>query len=318
MSQLSCVDFQASFSPHPTLRCSFSRAGHILGSACLQLEAEGRTLGFTGDVGRPNDPVMRPPAALPPCNYLVIESTYGDRRHPSEDVDERLATITNATIERGGTLLIPAFAVGRTQHLLHLLARLREQKRIPQVPIYLDSPMAIDATQLLLRYPGDHSLTPAECERLGSVAHCTGTPDESRLLDQDGAPRIILSASGMATGGRVLYHLRRYLPEPQHTVLLVGYQASGTRGRSLQEGADELKIHGQYVTVRAQVAHIDGLSAHADYAELIDWLKQSGLAPRRVFVTHGEPGPADAFRRRLRDTFSWDVRVPELGSVAEL
>lgn len=315
---LSPVDFHAAFTPARGVQCSFSRAGHILGSACLRVEADDRSVVFSGDVGRPHDPVMRPPEALSACDYLVIESTYGDRRHPNEDISARLVALTNTTLERGGTLVIPAFAVGRAQHLLHLLGGLREERLIPHVPIYLDSPMAIDATHLLMRYPKDHCLSAEECERLGKVAHFTGTPDESRVLDQDATPKIIISASGMATGGRVLHHLRRFLPEARNTVLLVGYQASGTRGRSLQEGADELKIHGQYVSVRAQIAHIDGLSAHADYAELIDWLKQSGLAPRRVFVSHGEPGPADAFRRRLRDTFAWDVRVPELGDVAEL
>ncbi len=318
LEQLSPVDFHTSFTPAEGMQASFSRAGHIIGSACLRVEADGRSVSFSGDVGRPRDALMRPPEPLSPSDYLVLESTYGDRLHPADDVAERLVTITNVTLERKGTLVIPAFAVGRAQHLLHLLGKLREEKRIPDVPIYLDSPMAISATQLLLRHPTDHSLSPAECERLGEAAHFTRTPDESRLLDQDATPKIIISASGMATGGRVLHHLRRFLPEAQHTVLLVGYQASGTRGRSLQDGANELKIHGQYVTVRAQIAHIDGLSAHADYAEMIAWLGQSALSPQRVFVVHGEPGPADAFRRRLRDSFSWDVRVPEFAEVAEL
>jgi metallo-beta-lactamase family protein len=318
LSHLEPVDFKTGFTPAPGMQCDFSRAGHIIGSACLRIRADGRSITFSGDVGRPRDPVMRPPESLTASDYLVLESTYGDRRHPADNVEERLAAITNTTVERGGTLVIPAFAVGRAQHLLHLFGRLREEKRIPEIPIYLDSPMAIDATQLLLRHPDDHSLSPAACDRLGKIARFTETPEESRILDQDAKPKIIISASGMATGGRVLHHLRRFLPEAQNTILLVGYQASGTRGRSLQEGTDELKIHGQYVTVRAQVAHIDGLSAHADYAEMIDWLKQSGLTPRRVFVVHGEPGPADALRRRLRDTFAWDVRVPEYGDVVEL
>jgi metallo-beta-lactamase family protein len=318
LSLLVPVAYHTPFAPMPGVSARFSRAGHIIGSACLSLTTEQRTIVFSGDVGRPTDPIMVPPEPLPPCDYLVLESTYGDRRHPSEDTEEKLASIVRSTAEQGGTLVVPSFAVGRSQHLLHLLARLQQASRIPAIPVYLDSPMAISATELFLRHTQDHRLSRSECEAIGKLAQFAHTPDESKLIDSDQRPKIVISASGMATGGRVLHHLRRFLPDPKSTILIVGYQAAGTRGRALLEGADELKLHGQYVTVRARIAHIESLSAHADYAEMLSWLKTAQLTPRRVFVTHGEPGPADAMRRRLRDTFGWEVSVPALGDVAEL
>jgi metallo-beta-lactamase family protein len=257
---------------------------------------------------------MKGPDSLAACDYLVVESTYGDRRHPAEDVAGALASIIAQTATKGGTLVVPAFAVGRAQHLLHLITELKRTRRIADLPVYLDSPMAINATQTFARHVEDHKLTKEECAAMCALPHYTATPDESKAIDRDDAPKIVISASGMATGGRVLHHLRRFLPDPKNTVLLVGYQADGTRGRSLREGADELKIQGQYVRVSARIAHVEGLSAHADYAEIIAWLRRSEVAPRRVFVTHGEPGPADALRRRLRDGLGWDAVVPEQGA----
>lgn len=311
LAQLRPVSFDTPLPLGPAVEARFSRAGHILGSACLSL-AVGRTrLLFSGDVGRPNDPIMKPPANAPDCDYLVIESTYGDRRHPSDDIAPQLASVICETVERRGTVVVPAFAVGRAQHLLHLLSELRTAGRIPEVPIYLDSPMAISATEIFRRHPEDHSLTPAQCERMCAIATYTHTPDESRAIDRGIDPAIVISASGMATGGRVLHHLRRFLPDPRNTILLVGFQAAGTRGRTLLDGTDELKIHGQYVSVRARIAQLEGLSAHADYAELIAWLDHSKIQPRRTFVTHGEPASSDAMRRRLRDALGLDAYVPE-------
>jgi metallo-beta-lactamase family protein len=186
------------------------------------------------------------------------------------------------------------------------------------VPIYLDSPMAIDATEIFRRHPEDHKLDEAQVQRLHAVARATHMPEESRAIDASDQPKIVISASGMATGGRVLHHLRRFLPDANSTVLLVGYQAAGTRGRSLLDGAEELKIHGQYVTVRARITQLQGLSAHADYVEMLDWLAAGKLSPKRVFVTHGEPAAADALRRRIAERFGWDVEVPEQGSTFAL
>lgn len=292
----------------------FRRAGHIVGASSLHLELAGRSIGFSGDVGRSHDPVMKPPEALPSCDYLVLESTYGDRTHSSSNVLDELARVARETVARGGSLVIPAFAVGRAQHVLHLLASLQRRRELPDVPIFLDSPMAIQATSIYQAHTGDHLLSVDECRRLSSIAHYATTPDQSKAIDATSGPLIVISASGMATGGRILHHLKRYLPDERNTVLLVGYQAPGTRGRSLEDGTDELKIHGQYVPVRAQIRKLPGLSAHADYREIIEWLKVSGVKPQRAFVTHGEPAAADAMRRHLRDHLGWNAVVPDHGS----
>jgi metallo-beta-lactamase family protein len=318
LGRLVAVDFHAELSPAPSFRARFDRAGHILGAASLALDVAGHRLGFSGDVGRPDDPLMLPPEPLAACDTLVIESTYGDRRHPREDVAEIVAQAVRTTVQRGGTVVVPAFAVGRAQHLLYLLAELTRKNRIPAVPIYLDSPMAIDATEVFVRHPDDHRLSRAECERVFGIAHYTRSSEESKAIDQGDEPKIVLSASGMATGGRVLHHLRRFLPDAKNTVVLVGYQVAGTRGCSLRDGADEVKIHGQYVPVRAKVVDVESLSAHADYAELLDWLGPAALAPRRVFVTHGEPASADAMRRRLADRFGWTAITPPDGATFAL
>jgi len=314
LSRLVGRGFGESFEPAAGVSATFSRAGHIIGSACLALRIGGTTLTFSGDVGRPNDPIMKPPAALGPTDYLVIESTYGDRRHPAEDVGDALAHVVNTTAEKRGVIVVPAFAVGRAQHVLHLLAELSAARRIPNIPVYLDSPMSIDATAIFRKHKEDHRISEAQCRAMCEGAKYSTTPDDSKAIDRRSGPMIVISASGMATGGRILHHLLRFLPDETSTVLFVGYQAAGTRGRALVDGVDELKIHGQYVEVKARVAQLQGLSAHADYAELVQWLEPADLSPRKVFVTHGEPAATDAFRRRLRDTFAWNAVDPDDGS----
>ena len=318
LEQLVPVGFGEAFSPARGVTASFTRAGHIVGSGCLRLELGGTSVTFSGDVGRPGDPVMKPPEALRPTDYLVVESTYGDRRHPESNALDEVARVVNETLERRGTLVVPAFAVGRAQHLLYLLAELKAKKRIPPVQVYLDSPMAIDATHLFCHHKIDHRISDAACTLMCKLPEYTHTADESKAIDRGGSPSIIISASGMATGGRVLHHLRRFLPDERSAVLLVGYQAAGTRGRTLAEGTDELKIMGQYVQVKAKIVQIEALSAHADYREMIDWLRASSIAPKRVFITHGEPQAADALRRRLRDELKWDAIVPSLGDIGVL
>jgi metallo-beta-lactamase family protein len=318
LEQLAPVPYHEPFAPAAGVTGSFTRAGHIIGSGCLHLALGTVALTFSGDVGRPVDPVMKPPDPLPATDYLVVESTYGDRRHPAGDLSEEVARLVNETIERCGVVVVPAFAVGRAQHLLHLLAELKAQRRIPPIPVFLDSPMAIDATHLFCRHTADHGLSDAACTLMCKLPQYTQTAEESMAIDRRTAPMIVISASGMATGGRILHHLKRFLPDPRNTILLVGYQSAGTRGRSLADGTDELKIHGQYIAVRARVAQVQGLSAHADYREMIDWLAASKLAPRRVFVTHGEPSAADALRRRLVDELGWSVMVPSLGETQVL
>lgn len=305
------VDFGAPFDLPGGLVATFSRAGHILGAASLHLTGDGLpSLVFSGDLGRQHDLMMNPPDPRPAADYVVIESTYGDRRHGAEDPGEVLADIVRRTVARGGTVLIPAFAVGRTQALLVLLHRLREAGKIPAVPVYIDSPMAIAATELYEDNGRDHRLTPEATRAAMRVATCVETAEASKALDRRESPAILLSASGMATGGRVVHHLKHFLPDARHTVLLAGFQAAGTRGAALVGGATQLKIHGAYVPVRAEVAHLDLLSAHADREELLTWLA-SGPPPRRVFITHGEPAAADALRLAVQERLRWDCAVPD-------
>ncbi|HEX6275708.1 MAG TPA: MBL fold metallo-hydrolase [Polyangiaceae bacterium] len=318
LGRLTTVPFHERFDPVPGISASFSRAGHIIGAASITLGFGGRRLTFTGDVGRLADPIMKPPAPLEATDFLVIESTYGDRKHPAESVNDALARIVTETAARGGVILVPAFAVGRAQHLLHVVASLVREGRIPSLPVFLDSPMAIDATELFRQHADDHRLQADACRLMCEAARYARTPEDSKAIDAASGPMIVISASGMATGGRVLHHLRRFLPEEKNCVVFVGYQATGTRGRALLEGADELKIHGQYVRVQARIEKLQGLSAHADYSEMLDWLRSGRPSPERVFVTHGEPAAADTFRRRLGEAFGWNASVPEMGEAALL
>jgi metallo-beta-lactamase family protein len=302
----------------PGVTARFSRAGHILGAASVALEVEGRTLLFSGDLGRPDDPLMREPAAAPHADWIVVESTYGDRLHAQEDAMAALAEVVNRTAARGGTVLVPAFAVGRAQLLLLMVQRLRQAGAIPELPVFLDSPMAIDTTALYSRHPQEHRLSSAECAAMCGAAHMVRTAPESRALSGARFPAVVISASGMATGGRVLHHLAHRLPDRHNTVVLVGYQAGGTRGARLQAGEKTLRIHGQDVPVRAEVVSLGGLSAHADANQLLQWLRSTPQAPRRVFITHGESAAADALRQRVERELAWPATVPLLGRTVEL
>lgn len=318
LEQLCPKPYYEHFEVAPGVSVRYTRAGHILGSGCLELRLGDRTITFTGDVGRPIDPIMKPADPLGPTDFLVTESTYGDRRHPPEAVKDALATIVRETADKDGVIVIPSFAVGRAQHLLHLVAELKHENRIPDLPVFLDSPMSISATRIFCDHKDDHRLSEHECHVMCSGAQYSRTTDESKAIGRHSGAKIVISASGMCTGGRILHHLKHYLPGDNNTVLFVGYQAAGTRGRTLVNGTDELRLHGQYVAVRARIAQVQGLSAHADYREMLDWFAAGDLAPRRVFVTHGEAMAADAFRRRLQETFGWDTVIPEQGAVHEL
>jgi len=294
-------------------RGMFRPAGHILGASTVSLRAGGVEIVFSGDLGRINDPIMRPPSAVSEADYLVVESTYGNRRHDAVDAEDALGQHLSRALARGGVVIIPSFAVGRAQGLLHFIARLKARAAIPQVPVYLNSPMAIDATRLYHRYRAEHRLSPEECQAACTVATMVHTADESRALNERAGPMIIVSASGMATGGRVLHHLKAFAPEARNMILLAGFQAAGTRGAALAAGASEVKIHGEYVPVRAEVVKMDSMSAHADYDEILQWLRGFKRPPKRTFVTHGEPAAADEMRRRIEESLGWDVRVPEHG-----
>jgi metallo-beta-lactamase family protein len=294
------------------------RAGHILGAASVQLDWAGVTIAFSGDVGRYGDALMPDPAPIDRADYLLVESTYGDRRHEHGDPADVLAEIVDSTIGRGGTVVIPAFAVGRAQSLLFLFDRLRSAGRLANVPIFLDSPMAEDASAIFCKNVKDQKLAEAMCRRACAVAHYVRSVDESKALTANPMPKVIISASGMATGGRVLHHLKRYAPDPKNTILFAGFQAGGTRGAAMTAGADSVKIHGEYVAVRAEVHNLDMLSAHADADEILRWLGGFKAPPRTTFIIHGEPAASDALRHRIEEELGWACVVPDHGQTVEL
>jgi metallo-beta-lactamase family protein len=303
----------------PGVQATFRRAGHIVGSASVALDvgagADRRRVVFSGDLGRPHAPILPDPAPIGDAHYVVVESTYGDRRHAAEQIADQLERTLRDAVERGGAIVVPAFAVGRTQELLYHLSALARAGRVPRLPTYLDSPMAIDATAVYWTHPEEFD---DEMQRRvfggDSPFHYSDlrvarTPEESRAINDVTGPVLIIAASGMATGGRILHHLRRRLPDPRTTVLLVGYQAFGTRGRSLQEGARTVRIYGEDVSVRARVETVHGLSAHADADGLLAWLRTATGRPR-VFVVHGDPRPAAMLAERVRRELGWEVVVP--------
>jgi metallo-beta-lactamase family protein len=273
---------------------------------------------FSGDLGRPNSPTMVAPTIIRRADYLVVESTYGDRRHDPHEPGDILAEIIRRTAARGGTVLIPAFAVGRTQELLWHLAKLQSAGRIPDLPVFLDSPMAIDASTIFCSHRTEHRLTEAECRATCNVARYVQAVDESKALDTNHMPKIIIAASGMATGGRILHHLKHFAPDARNTILLAGFQAAGTRGASIAGGAESVKIHGGYVPIRAEVQRLDMLSAHADADEIMAWLRNFDIPPRLTFVTHGEPAAAEALGQRIEAELGWRCRIPVHEQVVEL
>ena len=294
------------------------RAGHILGAASIELRWAGVTVVFSGDLGRYGDATMVDPVAVDKADYLLVESTYGDRRHDKRDPGEALAEIVGDTIGRGGTVVIPSFAVGRAQSLMFYFQQLKAHGKLSNVPIFLDSPMAEDVSEIFCRDGGDQKLGAAACRRACAVARYIRSVEESKALTDNPMPKVIISASGMATGGRVVHHLKRYAPDPRNTILFAGFQAGGTRGAAMMAGADSIKIHGQYVPVRAQVRNLEMLSAHADTDEILRWLHGFKAPPRMTFVTHGEPVAADALRHRIEEELGWPCLVPDHGQKCEL
>lgn len=308
------------------ITATFRRAGHILGSATVELELAGPAplrLAFSGDLGRWHKPILRDPEFVPEADVLLVESTYGDRTHPP-DPSEAVAGVINDGVARGGAIVVPAFAVDRTQELLYVLRQLEDAGRIPRLPVFVDSPMATAVTELYCRHPEDHdlemqALTDRDaCPLESHAVRFVRTPDESKAINTVEGPCVLIASSGMATGGRVLHHLKHRLGDPKTTVLLVGYQAAGTRGRALEEGAKEVRIHGRRVFVRATVAKVDGLSAHADREEILKWLGGFRRPPRVTYLVHGEPPAAAALQQLIRERLGWDVRIPTDGETVPL
>lgn len=307
------VEFDTAWHASGDLQVRFSRSGHLPGSAFTQVDDGRVSVLFSGDLGRPADPVLQPPVRMRKADYLVVESTYGDRLHEREDVLAELAGVINRTAGRGGVVLIPAFAVGRTQALMHLMHLLRERGAIPPIPIYLNSPMAASATQIYRRHLKELRLGAEDCEAMARDVQVVTTPEESRELNRRHGPMIIIAASGMATGGRVLHHIEAFAPDHRNTLLFSGFQAAGTRGRKLLDGAREVKIHGSWVPINAEVAELPMMSAHADSDELLQWMSGFAKPPKRVFVVHGEPDASEALRERIQRELEWNACVPLQG-----
>ena len=299
-------------------RACFTHAGHILGASSVRLEVDGTSILFSGDLGRYDDLLMRDPADAPAADVLVMESTYGDRLHPDDDPGDELAAVIGRTIARGGSVVIPAFAVGRAQLLLHVIARLKARRAIPDVPVFLNSPMAVDTTGLYRRFAKGHRLDEDELRAMSGVATMVRSVEDSKALNRVAYPSVIVSASGMATGGRVLHHLKALGPDPRNTIALVGYQAPGTRGADLLAGKRTLRMHGADHAIRAEVVSITGLSAHGDADDLVRWARSMPRPPRRTFLVHGEADAREALGARLRSELGWTVELPAQGESVEL
>jgi metallo-beta-lactamase family protein len=292
------------------LTVCFRCAGHILGAAIVEVSIKGRKIVFSGDLGRYGDATMLDPAPIREADYLLVESTYGNRLHEAVDPEDILAQAITTTARRGGTVIIPAFAVGRAQSILLHIHRMKKAQRIPDLPVFLDSPMAIRASNVFQEHVGVHRLTAEECDWEGNAVRYSESVEESKSLSQNRMPKVIISASGMATGGRVLHHLKHYAPDSRNLILFAGYQAGGTRGAAIAAGAKSVKIHGGEVPIRAKVSNLDMLSAHADANEIMRWLGNFERPPLLTFVTHGEPDASDQLRHRIESELGWRCSVP--------
>ena len=312
ISLLTPVDYEHELDVGDGLKIKFSPNGHILGSSFIRFHDEHTSILFSGDIGRPHDILMKPPVRVKQADYLVLESTYGNRLHEEEDPKIKLANVINRTVKRNGVVVIPVFAVGRAQELLYYIHLLKSSGAIAHdIPVYLNSPMAVDATEIFSHHRGEHRLTPEQCSALCHAAHMVNGIEESKRLNEMHGPMIILSASGMASGGRVVHHIKAFAPSSRNAILFVGFQAAGTRGDAMLAGAESVKIHGEYIPIHADVESIDNLSAHADYSEILDWLGGFEKAPKKTFIVHGEPIAADAMRHHVEERMHWNVVVPD-------
>lgn len=295
----------------PQTTVEFQSAGHILGAAQIRLRTQSRQLLFSGDLGRPNDPMMKAPAPIGEVDSLVVESTYGNRTHEKMSPQDTLETLIQQAIEQKGIILIPAFAVGRSQIILHYLSLLKAQDKLADIPIFLDSPMATNVTDLYCTRNEDHKLDPAQCRQMCSVVKYVLSPNESEALDHRKGPMLIISASGMLTGGRVLHHLKSFGSDEKNILLFTGYQAEGTRGADIIAGKKSIKIHGEFHKITAQVKTLNNLSAHADAEEILSWIQTATKVPKQVFITHGESEASSALKTRIEKQLGWPCVIPE-------
>jgi len=296
----------------------FVNAGHIIGACSIELTLERKTLVFSGDIGRDNDVLMYPPTKPKKADYVFLESTYGNRIHPDTDAKLELEMYINNTIKNGGTVIIPSFAVERAQMLMYLLWRLREEDKIPNVPFIIDSPMGVSAFEIFFENLKWHKLSIEDCVAVSKMFTMITDYKETIETIYNKEPKVVIAASGMVTGGRVLSYLERYIELPETTVIIVGYQAEGTRGRKLLEGAKEVKIYGKYYQVNAKILEIEGLSAHGDQKDLLNWLSELENKPEKVFLVHGENQPADELRIKIGEQYGFDCSIPLMGQEFEI
>jgi metallo-beta-lactamase family protein len=315
LKQIHSVPLAQTFQPIRGWNASFTPAGHILGAASVLLEVAGHRILFSGDLGRPDDLLMNPPADPPAAETVLIESTYGDRQHPPEDLVAELGPALQRLAARGGVAVVPVFAVGRAQALLHAIAQLKSKGAIPHgLPVFLDSPMAVHTTNLFTQHPDEHRLSTREAQAMAHAATMVETTDQSKALASRHGPMVILAASGMATGGRVLHHLALYAGNHRNMVILTGYQSPGTRGARIAAGEKTVRIHGQDVAIQAEVVQLQSASAHADANQTLAWLRKMPRPPGQVYVVHGDMAASDTLRQRIEHELKWRAIVPEHGS----
>ena len=313
LEQFHPVEFQQGHTLHNGGTLLYRRAGHILGAATAEIDIQGKRMVFSGDLGRYGDPIMVDPEPVEHADYLVVESTYGDRVHPQIDPGSVLKEVIERTAHRGGTVVIPAFAIGRTQSLLYQLWKLKSAGELQLVPVYVDSPMATNATELMSAHMADHRLDPAVCREAFSMAKYVRDSDQSKALSANRMPKVIISASGMATGGRVLHHIKAFGPDPRSTIMFAGFQTPGTHGHAIIEGMREVKIHGQWIEIKAEVADLTMFSAHADAEEIMRWLGGFDAPPNQTFIVHGEQAASAALRNRIETVLRWRCAIPQMG-----
>ncbi len=327
LKALSEIPRAGAFTISPQFTVRPHDAGHILGSSSLELtvteNGKKTVVLFSGDIGRYDQPILKNPEAPPRCDVLLCESTYGDREHPSDSPEDAMADVVNRVAKRGGVIVVPAFAVGRTQTIMYIIRKLEDANRIPRLPVFVDSPMAISVTDLYLRHHEDHDLIFTKEEHDGNpldahTVHYMRTVDDSKKINDVRTPAIIISASGMATGGRVLHHIAQRAPDRKNAILLTGFQAEGTRGRALEEGAKTLRIHGEDVPIGAEVVNLRQFSAHAGKSELMRWLTGLPAPPRQTYLVHGEPVASAALKSAIELNFKWRVSLPAYRQTVDL
>ncbi|HWA33242.1 MAG TPA: MBL fold metallo-hydrolase [Cyclobacteriaceae bacterium] len=311
LSEFMLVRQHEAFDLTKNISATYHGNGHILGSAFIELKCFGKTIVFSGDLGRPESALLPPPSPITPqADYIIMESTYGDRLHPATPANDELATIVNDTIQRKGNLLIPSFAVGRAQELMHLINELKKANRIPNIPVFMDSPMGANATDIFRSHPDWHKLSLQQCNSIFEDVTIISKFQDTLKTIEDKRNKIVIAASGMLTGGRVLTYLEHYLEKEKNTILFVGYQSEGTRGRAIVRGSHEVKIHGRYFQILLQVHSIASMSGHADQKEMIDWLRPVKSPPQTIFLVHGENAPREAFRLKIESELKWNVQLP--------